>query len=129
MIEFTLRGVSSESAWRLPASKIYRFDGPDLIGLDGRPIARHSGGSWWADDVCYTTLYTESRCALHFENADSRSQTWGPYNHVSFADGMMRVGEADAPELLATMIDAFRQWAVRPDGALWRSVVLSSTSG
>ncbi|HEY5313142.1 MAG TPA: hypothetical protein VIK18_11510 [Pirellulales bacterium] len=124
-MQLTLRGVSSESEHRLPACDIYHIEGANLLSPDGQPVARHSGGSWWADDACYTALYTESPCVVHFENADARGPKWGPYEQLKFVDGILRAG-ADSEHLIATLIDAFAMWALRTDGSLWRRVVLSS---
>lgn len=125
MLDFRLRGVSTDTERRLPPSLIYRIDGPDLLGIDGQPIARHTAGSWWANDMCYTSLYSESPCTIHFENADGRSQAFGPYDQVQLADGMLRGGTNPA-ELMAMLIDAFRQWVLRSDGSIWQRVVLSA---
>ena len=98
------------------------------MGPQGQPIARHTAGSWWADDICYTSLYSDSPCVIHFENRDGRSPAWGPYDQVQLADGMLRAG-TNPPQLLATLIDAFRQWGLRSDGSLWTSVVFSHPAG
>lgn len=127
MIDFRLRGMSTASERRLPQADVYRIEGPVLLAPDGRPIAKHSGGSWWAADVCYTALYTHSRCLVHFENADSKGPTHGPYDYLLLADGMVRGGE-NPPELLATLIDSLGMWAYRRNGELWQRLLIASVS-
>ena len=96
-----------------------RFEGEVLREVVGGPmISRHVDHHWELEGENYTRIDCECRVTVHFERIDgSRSDSYGPFDSVSFQDG---VAYADR-EMFAfadrTMVDWYshsndRHWSL-----------------
>ena len=88
-LEIELSGAAGVSLTKGPYAAL-RFEGEVLREVAGGPvIARHAHHAWHADGATYVRLDCRARVQVHFEQADgSRSTMYGPYESVSFLNGI-----------------------------------------
>lgn len=99
-----------------------RFEGERLRENPGGPeIARHVEHEWIADGERYPRLECDCRVKIHFERIDgSRSRMHGPFDSVSFIDG---VAYADH-EIFAFADRAIVDWYCHVDSLHWPLMVI-----
>jgi hypothetical protein len=100
-----------------------RFEGEVMRESAGGPvITRHVDHHWELEGETYTRIDCDCRATLHFERMDgSRSDTYGPFESVSFQDG---VAYADR-EMFAFADRTIVDWYSHQDDRHWPLMILS----
>ena len=104
-----------------------RFEGEIIRAEPGGPvIARHEHHQWQVDGERYNRLECECRVLLHFERVDgSRSRTFGPYESVSFIDGVAYVDH----RIFAFVDRSIVDWYCHEDERHWPLMIIQPVEG
>ena len=100
-----------------------RFEGEVIRAEAGGPaISKHEHHEWLVDGVPYTRLQINCRVTASFERLDgTRSRRFGPYESVSFIDG---VAYADH-QIFAFVDRSIGDWYCHEDEHHWTVMVIS----
>jgi hypothetical protein len=103
---------------------VLRFEGEVMRAEVGGPvIARHVEHAWEVDGLDYPRLQCDGDATLHFERIDgSRSKQYGPFQTVSFIDG---VAYADH-RIFAFADRSIVDWYCHEDGEHWPLMVVTA---
>jgi hypothetical protein len=101
---------------------LVRFEGETMRSEPGGPvIALHVKHEWRVDGEKFTRLECDCNAQLHFERMDGqRSRVYGPYESVSFIDG---VAYADR-EIFAFADRSIVDWYCHEDDQHWPLMIL-----
>ena len=102
---------------------LVRFEGETMRAGPGGPIiARHVKHEWLVDGTEFTRLECDCIALLHFERVDGeRSRTYGPYESVSFIDGVAYANR----EIFAFADRTIVDWYCHEDDQHWPLMILS----
>ena len=106
---------------------LLRLEGEIIRTEPGGPvIAKHVGHEWHVDGERYSRLESECRVLVHFERVDgSRSKTFGPYERMSFIDGV-----AYMEHLIFAFIDrSIVDWYCHEDERHWPLMIIQPVEG
>lgn len=100
-----------------------RFEGETIRPeRDGPVIARHAKHEWRVDESSFLRLECGCRAQLHFERVDGeRSRTYGPFESISFIDGVAYTDR----EIFAFADRSMVDWYCHEDDRHWPLMVLS----
>jgi hypothetical protein len=102
---------------------LVRLEGETMRAEPGGPvIARHVRHEWVVDGENFTRLECDCNAQVHFERVDGeRSKMYGPYESVSFIDG---VAYADH-NIFAFADRSIVDWYCHEDDQHWPLMILS----
>jgi hypothetical protein len=102
--------------------RLLRFEGEVIRPEPGGPVlARHERHEWEVDGQRFSRLQLDCRAVVHFERIDGgRSRTFGPYNCVSFIDGVAYVDHHIFAFVDRTMVD----WYCHEDEKHWPLMII-----
>jgi len=100
-----------------------RLEGEIIRAEAGGPvIAKHERHEWIVDGEPYSRLQCNVRTVLHFERMDgSRSKVYGPYESVSFIDGVAYVDH----HIFAFVDRSIVDWYCHEDDKHWPLMIVS----
>ena len=95
-----------------------------MRGEAGGPIiAKHENHAWRVNGERYARVECDARVTLHLERMDgSRSKTYGPYESLSFIDG---IAYADH-EVFAFADRSIVDWYCHADGTHYPLVIVTA---
>lgn len=89
----------------------------------GPIIAQHEDHSWRVNHDRYARLEIDSRATLHLERIDgSRSQTFGPFDNLSFIDGIAYANH----EVFAFADRSIVDWYCHADGRHYPLLIVTA---
>jgi hypothetical protein len=97
-----------------------RFDGPLIRAPDGQVIARHRDHNWEVGNELFFRVDCEALIEVQFEDGKRVSSAYGPYKHVSSADGIMYLDR----EQFARLDERNQLWYSAVAGGEWPVVVV-----
>ena len=99
----------------------FRIDGETLYEEPGqRAIARHDDHYWVVDCERYLRIDCPAAVLVRFEGDRGPSTQYGPFNHLSFGDGICFVEH----ELFATFHADNGRWFSHRNRNYWSSIVV-----
>jgi len=101
---------------------LLRFEGEIIRAEHGGPvIAKHEHHEWQVDGERYSRLMCNCRAVVHFERVDgSRSETFGPYECVTFIDGVAYVDH----RIFAFVDRSIVDWYCHEDEKHWPLMII-----
>jgi hypothetical protein len=100
----------------------FRIDAETLFEEPGhRQLAQHSDHYWIVDGERYLRIDCPAALLVRLEGEAGASLQYGPFNHLSFGDGICFVEH----ELFATFHEDKRHWFSHASRAYWPSIVVS----
>jgi len=99
------------------------FEGEVIRAEVGGPVlARHEGHTWQVDGERYSRLSIECRAVVHFERVDgSQSKKYGPYEIVTFIDGVAYVDH----QIFAFVDRSIIDWYCHEDEKHWPLMIIT----
>jgi hypothetical protein len=106
---------------------LLRLEGELIRSEPGGPvIAKHVGHEWHVDGERYSRLESECRVLVHFERVDgSHSKTFGPYEAVSFIDGVAYMDH----RIFAFVDRSIVDWYCHEDERHWPLMIIQPVEG
>ncbi|HEY7237683.1 MAG TPA: hypothetical protein VH600_00810 [Burkholderiales bacterium] len=110
-------------AKRLGPYRLLRFEGEVIRAEPGGPVlARHEHHEWNVNGERYPRLQCDSRASIRLERLDgSQSQSFGPYESVTFIDG---VAYADH-QIFAFVDRSIGDWYCHEDERHWTIMLIN----
>jgi hypothetical protein len=105
--------------------KSFRVERELLYEEPGRAlIAQHAEHAWIIEGVRYLRIDCAARVMLRFEDDGRISNSYGPFDHLSFGDGICFVER----ELFATFHEDKTRWFFHRQKEYWASIVVSASA-
>ncbi len=103
-----------------------RFEGELLRERPGGPvIAAHEQHQWQVDGERFLRLDCQCRLQVFFERVDgTRSKLYGPYDHISFVDGVAYANH----EVFAFVDRSAVDWYCHDDGHHWPLMIVEAAA-
>jgi hypothetical protein len=103
--------------------RLVRFEGETMRAEPGEPVvARHVKHEWLVDGEEFARLECDCSAQLHFERVNGeRSTTYGPFESVSFIDGVAYANR----EIFAFADRSSVDWYCHEDDQHWPLMVLT----
>jgi hypothetical protein len=101
-----------------------RFESEVIRAEAGGPvIAKHERHEWYVDGEPYARLQCNGSIVVHFERVDgSRSSRYGPYESVSFIDGVAYVDH----RIFAFVDRSIVDWYCHEDDKHWPLMIVGA---
>ncbi|HVX14629.1 MAG TPA: hypothetical protein VHC22_25805 [Pirellulales bacterium] len=127
MLNVYFENVITRQRKRILPVALLKIQGTSLLDGQNALLAIYQGGLWRADDEHFFVVGVESLTAIHFENADIRSPSMGPYNPAWLVDGAIRAGRSQEVAL-ARLDEHSGAWHVYADRTFWAAAVFTAVA-